>query len=207
MKVVIFGATGSVGSHLVEQALGQGHDVTVFVRDSAKLGDARAEVRVVRGDVMDAAAVEGAVAGQDAVLCSLGAGRKGEVRSAGTLNIVRAMKRAGVQRLVCQTTLGVGDSSGNLDFFWKHVMFGLLLRKAFADHELQEDHVMQSGLEWTLVRPGAFADGKRTGAYRHGFPGTEKGISLKISRADVADFMLKQLVDDTYVRATPGLSY
>ncbi|MDQ3658237.1 MAG: SDR family oxidoreductase [Actinomycetota bacterium] len=207
MKVLIFGATGSVGSHLVEQALGQGHDVTTFVRDPAKLGDARAEVRILRGDVMDAAAVEGAVAGQDAVLCSLGAGRKGEVRSAGTLNIVRAMKKEGVRRLVCQTTLGVGDSSGNLNFFWKHIMFGLLLREAFADHERQEDYVRQSGLDWTLVRPGAFADGKRTGVYRHGFPGTEKGISLKISRADVADFMLKQLVDDTYVRATPGLSY
>ncbi len=207
MKVIIFGATGSVGSHVVEQALAQGHDVTAFVRDPAKLGEARAEIRIVQGDVMDAAAVEGSVAGQDAVLCSLGAGRKGVVRSEGTLNIVRAMEKAGVRRLVCQTTLGAGDSLGNLNFFWKHVMFGLLLREAFADHACQEDHIRQSGLDWTLVRPAAFTDGKRTGVYRHGFPGTEKGISLKISRADVADFMLKQLVDDAYVRTAPGLSY
>lgn len=207
MKVLIFGATGSVGQHLVQQALARGHIVTVFVRDAAKLGDARAEVRVVLGDVMDSASVEEAVAGQDAVLCSLGAGRKGRVRSGGTLNIVRAMEKMGVRRFVCQTTLGVGDSSGNLNFFWRYVMFGLLLREAFADHEMQEEHVGQSGLDWTLVRPGAFTDGKRTGVYRHGFPGTEKGASLKISRADVADFMLGQLADDAYVHRTPGLSY
>lgn len=86
-------------------------------------------------------------------------------------------------------------------------MFGLLLRKAFADHVLQEEYVKQSRLDWTIVRPGAFTDGALTGEYRHGFSATDKGITLKISRADVADFMLKQLVDETYLHATPGLSY
>ena len=65
----------------------------------------------------------------------------------------------------------------------------------------------QSRLDWTIVRPGAFTDGERTGQYRHGFPGTDNTTKLKISRADVADFMLKQLVDDTYLHKTPGLSY
>lgn len=207
MRVAIFGATGSVGRHLVEQALAGGHEVTAFVREPAGLGGSRAEVRVVRGDVLDSAAVEAAVAGQDAVLCALGAGRKGVVRSEGTRNIVRAMEKEGVGRLVCQTTLGVGESRGNLNFFWKRVMFGLLLREAFRDHARQEEYVGRSGLEWTIVRPAAFTDGKRTGAYRHGFPGTEKGLDLRISRADVADFMLAQLADDAYVHEAPGLSY
>ncbi len=162
---------------------------------------------VFRGDVLDGASVEGAVRGQGAVLCSIGAGRKGRVRSEGTRNIVRAMEGAGVRRLVCQSTLGAGESSGNLDFFWKHVMFGFLLRDAFADHERQEAHVKNSALDWTIVRPAAFTDGGRTGEYRHGFPPTKKGLKLKISRADVAGFMLDQLTSDAYLHQTPGLSY
>ena len=207
MKVLVFGATGSVGRHVVGQGLERGHEVTAFVRDPSGLDAKHERLTVVRGDVLDGASVEGAVRGQEAVLCSIGAGRKGRVRSEGTRNIVRAMEGAGVRRLVCQTTLGVGESSGNLDFFWKHVMFGFLLRDAFADHEQQEAHVRRSALDWTIVRPAAFTDGGRTGDYRHGFPPTKKGLKLKISRADVAGFMLDQLSDDAYLRQTPGLSY
>jgi putative NADH-flavin reductase len=207
MKVLVFGATGSVGLHVVEQGLERGHDVTAFVRDSSGLDVAHGRLTVFRGDVLDGASVEGAVRGQEAVVCSIGAGRKGRVRSEGTRNIVRAMEGAGVRRLVCQTTLGAGESRGNLDFFWRHVMFGLLLRGAFADHEQQEAHVRGSNLDWTIVRPAAFTDGGRTGEYRHGFPPTKKGLRLKISRADVAGFMLDQLTDGTYLHRTPGLSY
>ncbi len=207
MKVLIFGATGSVGRHVVEQGLERGHEVTAFVRDPSGLDVAHERLTVFRGDVLDGASVDGAVRGQGAVLCSIGAGRKGRVRSEGTRNIVRAMEGTGVRRLVCQTTLGIGESSGNLDFFWKHVMFGLLLRDAFADHEQQEAHVRGSALDWTIVRPAAFTDGGRTGAYRHGFPPSKEGLRLKISRADVAGFMLDQLTDDAYLRQTPGLSY
>lgn len=207
MKVLVFGATGSVGRHVVEQGLERGHEVTAFVRDPSGLDAAREGLTVFRGDVLDAASVERAVRGQEAVLCSVGAGRKGRIRSEGTRNIVRAMEEAGVRRLVCQSTLGAGGSRGNLDFFWKHVMFGLLLRDAFADHEQQEAYVRESALDWTIVRPAAFTDGGRTGEYRHGFPPTKKGLKLKISRADVAGFMLDQLADGTYLRQTPGLSY
>ena len=207
MKVLVFGATGGVGRHVVEEGLARGHDVTAFVLDPSRLDVAHERLTVFRGDVLDAASVERAVRGQGAVLCSIGAGRKGRVRSEGTRNIVRALVGAGVRRLVCQTTLGVGESSGNLNLFWKHVMFGLLLRGAFADHEQQEAHVRSSALEWTIVRPAAFTDGERTGEYRHGFSPAKKGLRLKISRADVAEFMLDQLTDDTYLRQTPGLSY
>ena len=208
MELLVFGATGSVGRHVVGQALERGHAVRAFVRDPSGLGVEHEGLTVVEGDVLDLASVEGAMGGREgAVLCSLGAGRKGGVRSVGTRNIVRAMKKAGVRRLVCQTTLGIGESSGNLNFFWRRVMFGLLLRDAFADHERQEAYVRESGLDWTIVRPAAFTDGGRTGEYRHGFPPSDRGTSLKISRADVADFMLRQLEDDTYLRLAPGLSY
>ena len=207
MKLFIFGSTGSIGRQLVKQALEQGHTVTAFARDPTKVDIKHNNLRVAQGNVMDPASVERAVQGHEAVLCSLGAGRKGTVRSEGTRNIISAMEKVGVRRLICQSTLGVGDSRGNLNVFWKYIVFGLLLRPAYADHVSQENYVRQSRLDWTIVRPGAFADGEHTGQYRHGFPGTDKTTKLKISRADVADFMLKQLIDDTYIHRTPGLSY
>jgi putative NADH-flavin reductase len=207
MKILIFGSTGSIGRQLVEQALAQGHAVTAFARDSSKLDIKHANLKVVQGDVMDFASVEKAVQGQEAVLCSIGAGWKGTIRSEGARHIVSAMENAGVRRFICQSSLGVGDSQGNLDFFWKYIMFGMLLRNAYVDHENQENHVKQSRLDWTIVRPASFTNGNRTGEYRHGFPATEKAIKLKISRADVAEFMLKQLTNDTYLHKTPGLSY
>jgi len=207
MKVLIFGATGTVGCELVTQALEMGHTVTAFARDPSKLAISHASLEVIEGDVMDSAAVDRAMAGHDAVLIALGAGSKGQVRSTGTRNIIQAMQKSGTRRLVCLSTLGVGDSRGNLNFLWKYVMFGMLLRAAFADHVSQEDHVIRSGLDWTIVRPAAYTDGERTGDYRHGFPAIEKGLKLKISRADVADFVLTQLADDSYICMTPGVSY
>ncbi len=209
MKLLIFGATGSMGRHLVQQALEQGHRVTAFVRNPAKLNTQHIKLTVVQGDVNDLAAVEKAVQGQDAVLCSLGSGQKrtGTLRSQGTRQIIRAMEKAGVRRFICQTTLGVGDSEGNLNFFWKYIMFGFFLRQVFADHVRQEDYVKQSHLDWIIVRPSAFVEGNLTGHYRHGFSGTDKTLKLEISRADVADFMLKQLADNSYLHKTPAVSY
>lgn len=207
MKILIFGATGSIGRHLLEQALSQGHTVTAFTRDPAKIDIKHENLSVAQGDVMAQASVQKAVQGQEAVLCLIGAGKQGQVRSEGTRHIVQAMEQAGVQRLICQTTLGAGDSRGNLNFFWKYIMFGMLLRDALADHERQEQYVKQSSLDWTIVRPGAFTDDDHTGYYRQGFSGSDKTVELKISWADVADFMLKQLTDDSYLHQTPGLAY
>ncbi len=207
MKLIIFGATGTVGRHLVGQALAQGHRVTAFARKPLALELDHRDLTRRAGDVLDRGAVADAVQGHDAVLIALGAGRKGTVRSVGTGHILDAMARSGVHRLICQSTLGAGDSRVHLNFFWKRIMFGLLLRDAYADHQAQEAAVEQCGLDWTVVRPAAFTDGPATGAYKHGFPATEKNLKLKISRADVARFMLGQLTDNTYLRRSPGLSY
>lgn len=209
MKLVIFGATGTVGQQVVDQALQQGHQVTAFARNPAKLTVAHPHLHRFAGDVMDLAAVKQAIAGQDAVVCVLGSGKQltGTVRSQGTRHIIRAMEETGVRRLICQSTLGAGDSWGSLNFYWKYVMFGLILRHVFADHQRQEAYVRQSQLDWTIVRPGAFLEGDRTGQYRHGFPGTDKTSQLKIARADIADFILKQLTDRTYLHQAPSLSY
>jgi putative NADH-flavin reductase len=207
MKLIIFGATGTVGRHLVEQALSQGHGVTAFARRPLALKLDHQDLSRQAGDVLDPRAVADAVRGHDAVLIALGAGRKGTVRSVGTKHVIDAMERRGIRRLVCQTTLGAGDSRPLLNFFWKHIMFGLLLREVYADHQTQEAFIKKSALDWIIVRPGAFTDGPATGAYQHGFPPAAKKLKSRISRADVADFMLQQLNDDTYLRESPGLSY
>jgi len=207
MRIAVFGATGTVGRHVVEQALERGHEVTAFTRDPGRVARSHERLRVVRGDVADPAAVDRAVAGQDAVVVALGAGRKGRVRADGTAAVIAAMDRAGTRRLVVQSTLGAGDSRANLNFLWKRIMFGLLLREAYADHQLQEEHVRRSDLDWTIVRPGAFTDGPRTGAYRRGFGPEDRSTRLKISRADVADFLLEQLTDEGNLHRTPAVSY
>ena len=209
MKLLIFGATGGVGRQLVEQALAQGHVVTAFARDPAKLDLKHENLHVAQGDVMEAASVERATRGQDAVLLALGtpALTKNTVRSAGTRNVIRAMEKAGVRRLVCLSSIGIGDSRAMLPFHYKYILVPLLLRQGFAEHELQENCVKQSHIQWTIVRPGSFTNGARTGTYRHGLPGSAMAIKAKISRADVADFMLKQLGENTYLHKTPWLSY
>ncbi|MDO1446449.1 SDR family oxidoreductase [Rhodocytophaga aerolata] len=208
MKLIIFGASGTIGKQLVLQALSLGHSVTAFGRDKTKLQEfTHPHLHFFEGDVLNSADVERAISGQDAVFCALGNGRKGIVRSQGTHNIIRAMEKKGIKRLICQTTLGAGDSRSNLTFFWKHLMFGWLLKQAYLDHELQEKYITRSSLDWTIVRPAAFTDGKATGHYRHGFSATDKTLQLKISRADVALFMLTQLSTDEYLKKTSGLSY
>ncbi|MGD9021046.1 MAG: SDR family oxidoreductase [Lysobacterales bacterium] len=209
MKILVLGATGGTGRELVKQALDAGHAVTAFVRDPAGMqGVQHGNLSVIAGDVMDATDVGEAVAGHEAVLFAVGAGpRRTNVREQGTRNVVEAMKTNGVQRLVCLSSMGVGDSKANLPWFTKHVIVGIYLRHAFADHERQEAVVRQSGLDWTLVRPPHLKEGPHTGVYQHGFAVTYRDIEGWITRSDVADFMLKQLGDDRYVEASPGLSY
>lgn len=207
MKIIVFGSTGTIGKYLIKQGLQEGHQVTAFARQPEKLDPAHAQLHKVQGDVLDLASVERAIIDHDAVIIVLGAGARGKVRATGTLNIIQAMHQHKIKRLICQSTLGAGDSRAQLTFFWKYIMFGGLLRKAYADHQLQEQYVRASGLDWTIVRPGAFTDGKNTGHYRHGFAATDRNTLLKISRADVADFLLKQLADLSYLHKTPGLSY
>ncbi|HEX6194812.1 MAG TPA: SDR family oxidoreductase [Jiangellaceae bacterium] len=206
MKLIIFGATGSVGRLVVDRALEEGHEVTAFTRDPAKVERRHERLTVSGRDVFDVAAVTDAIAGHDAVIVTLGGGRNGGVRAPGTKAIIEAMQAAGVRRLIVQSTLGAGDSRANLNLFWKWIMFGLLLRPAYADHQEQDRIVRRSDVDWTIVRPGAFTDGLRTGAYRRGLGPREKS-QLKIARADVADFLLEQVDDDTYVRRAPAISY
>ncbi|MFD2026113.1 NAD(P)-dependent oxidoreductase [Promicromonospora aerolata] len=207
MKIIVFGGTGSIGRLVVEQALERGHEVTVFTRNTASVVEEQKRLTVVEGSVFEIGDVAPAIEGHDAVVVTLGNGSKGAVRSKGTATIVAAMRQVGVRRLIVQSTLGVGDSWENLDFVWKRVMFGFLLRRAYVDHVEQERVTRDSGLDWTIARPAAFVDGPRTGRYLLGFGPRDAKTSLKIARADVADFVVSQLTDNAWLGQTPALAY
>jgi putative NADH-flavin reductase len=209
MKLVAFGATGGTGRAIVAQGLEQGHVVTAFVRNPAAVTTKHERLKLVQGNVLDYPSVQAAVQGQDAVLSALGVRklRKNSILSDGTKNILRAMGQHGVRRFVCESSLGVGDSLGQLGWVFNLFILPLFLRNIFSDKEVQEQSIRQSGLDWIIVRPAVLTNGPRTRVYRSGFGSTDRTIRGKVSRADVADFMLRQLTDDTYLRKTPGLSY
>ncbi len=208
MKVIVFGATGSVGKLVTDELLQHGHEVTAFARNPQALGRSAPDLHIWAGDAMDVQSVADAIKGHDAVVVTLGAGmnRKSKIRSQGTLNVIRGMQSHGVRRLICQSTLGAHESWGNLNFFWKRIMFGALLRPVFQDHELQECLVRASGLDWTIVRPSAFDDGPATGNFREDFDRSERQLTLKISRGDIAAFLMRQVTEFKYLHRAVGIS-
>lgn len=209
MKLIIFGSTGSTGRQVVAQALEQGHDATAFARSPEKLNLRHEKLKVIKGNVLDLASVERAIQGQDAVLCTLGRPPldKSNLRANGTKNIIRAMEKTGVKRFICQSSDGVGDSRDTMPFLYKYLIVPLFLRRAFADHKIQENYIKESQLDWVIARPAALNDGEQTGFYQHGYAPDNKTIKSRISRADTADFMLKQLADNSYLHKTPSISY
>lgn len=209
MKLAILGASRGVGWHAVEQALGLRHDVTAFARDISTLQHFGERVTTVAGDVTSPSDVERGLAGQDAVLCTLGADdrRATTLYSTAARNLADAMPKAGVGRLIFLSNFGVLDEAS-----W-HPATGLLamiVRRAIpgtlADHRRALDHLRASSLRWTAVRPMRLTDGALTGRYRTASDGLPFG-GTKIARADVADFMLKQLGDESSVGRAPAIAY
>ena len=209
MKVLIFGASGGTGRQLLKQALDEGIGVTAFVRDATKIQDIQhPKLAVVSGDVLNMEDVSRAVDGHKAVLYAIGAGpKRSTIREQGTRIVIEAMETANVKRLVCLSSLGVGDSRADLSFFTRYVVVGIFLRHAFADHERQEAVVKNCALDWTLVRPPHLKDGEHTKTYQHGLKLRYGDIKGWISRSDLADFMLRQLEDNRYIRKAPRVSY
>jgi putative NADH-flavin reductase len=141
------------------------------------------------------------------ILAILLLGRRRTVLSDGTRNIVRAMEGAGIKRFVCESSLGVGDSKWKLGIGLNLIAMPLFLRNILADKEEQERIIAASSLDWVIVRPTALTNGPRRKVYRVGSGIGHWFFPSRISRADVAAFMLEQLTDATYLRKTPGLAY
>ncbi|MDG1799385.1 MAG: NAD(P)H-binding protein [Luminiphilus sp.] len=209
MNIIVFGATGSIGTLTVLKLLESGHSVTAFARQPHALQFEHPDLKRVAGDVTNPADVCLATAGSEAVIITLGSGntRSGRVRSEGTKQIIAAMERYSVKRLVCQTTLGAGDSWSNLNFFWKRIMFGVLLRPVFKDHERQEQLVQASNLDWTIVRPSAFTNATPTGALKVDISPDQRGLALKVSRTEVAEFLMTSITESRLLHRVVGISY
>ena len=208
LRLLIVGATGGTGRELVAQALERGHRVTALVRNPAKLAVQHPNLAVVQGDVLDGAAVEAAVAGHDAVLSALGHKRflgPTRILSDGARNLVVSMERHGVRRLVCETSLGIGDGAWRMGLYYTFFVIPVVLPFYFWDKARQERVIAASSLDWVIVRPGVLTNGARRSAYRHGVRVGNVLLTRRISRADVASFMIDQVTDDSYLRCAPAI--
>jgi putative NADH-flavin reductase len=205
MNILIVGATRGIGRQLLEQALSSGHAVTAMVRNLRRLATQHERLRAIKGDILDSDSVALAMAGQDAVCCTIGVKApwpRVTVFSKGTKNLLQAMKQTGVRRLICVTGIGAGDSKGHGGFLYDCIFSPLLLRTVYADKDRQESLIKASDVDWTIVRPGFLTNGPLTKDYRMltDMTGVTAG---RISRADVAHFMLKEIESKQYLRQTP----
>lgn len=208
MNILIFGATGGTGRELVKQALELGHQTTALVRNPDKFTLTHANLTVLKGDILKPETLAPAVKGQDAVLSALGTTNLGvnTIISDGTKNIIHAMESVGVKRFIVETTFGLAETKPYMNFLFGWIVVPFILKNVFADKEVQERYIMQSSLEWTIVRPTGLTNGAKTGVYQHGFK-PDAAIRGTISRADVAEFMLKQVSGKTYLRQAASISY
>lgn len=205
---MVLGATGGTGRQLLEQALERGYTVTALVRNPSKLVVEHPRLRIIRGDVLDSETVAAVVANQDAVLSALGHKRffyPNRILSDGTRNVLQAMETHGVRRFVCETSLGIGDTAGRLGLLYTFMVIPFVLPFYFFDKTRQERLIARSNADWVIVRPGVLTNSRKRGSYRHGRRVGSFIAGGRISRADVADFMLDQLESDAYLGTAPGL--
>jgi putative NADH-flavin reductase len=212
MKVLLFGATGGTGLLVAQRALDVGYSVTAFIRNPSKLTISHANLNVVQGSVLDQAQIESAMPEHEAIICCLGrpALQAGFLRSQGTLNIISAMKNCKIKRLICLTSLGYGDSKiilRNTPFVFRRIIAPLLLRSTFHDHSTQESYVAMSDLNWTIVRPGTLTNEEASRIYRTGFDYKDPTVKVKISRKDLAEYLIHIISERDTFNKTIGISY
>ncbi len=211
MRVVVFGASGATGQQLIQQGLARRLEITAFVRNPKKV-QARDHLRVITGDVYNIEDVASAIAGQDAVFSALGARTlaKNNLLERAMVNILQGMNRHGVKRLI---VLGAGGSLGGEQAlrhqsFLTRRMYAFfvdkLLKNPMDSQRAQEELIIASNTDFTIVQPPRLTNGHATGKYRvaaDAFPPHMKATP----RADVADFMLRQLEDRDWIRKMPFL--
>ncbi|MCU0503806.1 MAG: SDR family oxidoreductase [Anaerolineae bacterium] len=208
MKLLVFGATGGTGRQTVEQALAQGHQVTAFVRQPTALALQHANLAVVQGDGQDKDAVRKVVPGHAVVISALGTRGGAPMLPAITRNILDAMAEHGIRRSLWVSSFGAGDSINQMSWISQTLIVKGFLRQAIEEKNAQEQIIMASGSDWIITRPGGLTDGPATGVYRVLDSASKEKVGRpSISRADVADFMLKHLTGDQYLRAAVGLTY
>lgn len=208
-KVLIIGASRGIGLETVKTALLAGHSVSALARSAASIPVENPALEKVPGDALDSSTIRSALKGVDVVVQTLGVdiaprsifGRT-MLFSQSTRILVDAMKIAGVKRLIAVTGLGAGDSRGHGGIIYDSVVFPLLLKRVYDDKDVQEWIIGSSELDWTIVRPGLLTNRPATGRYRILTAAEDWTFGL-ISRADVADFIVRQIDDRKLIRTTP----
>jgi uncharacterized protein YbjT (DUF2867 family) len=215
-KVLVVGATGGTGRATIEALLERGHRVTAFSRHAEALEQSSERLRLLNGDATKPDDVDRAVEGHDAVIITLGitenplrvrffgaARTPNDVRSAGTRNVIAAMRRHGVRRLVVQSSYGVGETRDNLRWV-ERLFFSLLLKPQIADTEVQELEVRESGVDWVLAQPVHLTDDE---CAEMPFASAEGQVQeWKISRQEVAQFLAMAAQTPGYVGQSVALS-
>jgi biliverdin reductase/flavin reductase len=203
VKVAIFGATGGTGRIMIRKALERGHQVTAAARNPSALLGGHERLRVVEADVMQPQTLDAVVEDQDAVITSVSVGnalREGRkpttLFSEGTRNVIAAMERQGIRRLVCLSSSAV-EPDPALGIVFGKIMRPLLFKEMYADMSRMEDEVRKSGLDWVIVRPSTLTDDPTSGRYILEIDRIPKG--WRVLREDVAEFVLDQLRDDRYL--------
>ena len=208
-RILILGATGATGTQLLTQALDAGHEVTAFVRRPDNVPVRHERLQLVVGDVTDEGTrLTEAMRGQDAVVSALGRGmtlKSDNLIQRSIPPILSAMHAHGVRRLIFTSAIGVGETIRDAPLF-SRLVIRVLLRDIYADKEAGEALLRRSGLDWTLVQPAQLTNGPLTRTYRAGEHLNLRGIP-KVSRADTAHFLLRQLDDDAYVRKVALIAY
>lgn len=205
MKLAIIGGTGKTGKELLKQGLEIGHHITALVRNPKKVKIQHPNLEVIQGNVMNMADLQGIFKGKDAVLSALGHKRflgPSHILSKGTENILQAMKKDEVSRFICITSMGINDNRFKLGLYYTLFVIPFIVFFYFRDKARQERLIMDSDLNWTIVRPGQLTNGKKRMRYKHGPDLGSYILTKMISRADVAHFMLNQLNENKYSRKT-----
>jgi len=209
MKIVVFGATGGTGRQVVMQALEFGHEVTAIVRNPEAVDIRHEQLEVVRGDVLNLSSFSPWIIGKDAVLSALGVNHRKPttVYSEGTENIVKAMEGAGVRRLIGLSSAGlvVPADTPLLQRLVIRLVIQPMYKYAYEDMARMEAMVRKSGLDWTVIRPPRLTNGSKTGTYRTAL---NKPLlkAQGISRADLADYMMKSIPNSSSFQAVVEIS-
>jgi putative NADH-flavin reductase len=208
VRVLVLGGTGRVGRLVVADLARHGHAVTLLARDPRKASSG-SRARIVEGDALDAAAVDRAVAGQDAIVYALGPGGPGVTTlfSNSTQILLPAMARYGVRRLVAITGVGAGETKGHGGFLYDRILYPLFTRKIYEDKDRQEALIRDSALQWTIVRPAAFRERRRVRGPLQAAVDL-RGVTLRsIAPAEVAAFIVDELERGRYLRQTPFVGH